>query len=171
MKQLLLAILATTSIAMSSCSKDEGIADNPTTITLAKHWFVRVQGPATTSNYSLFSTRTLTLVEVVDSFGSQRERVLTDTIGLDDHNQLSPTFRSNVRINVTARTFGEGQYRNWQSTDNFILKEGKMIRNGGRSRTGNTVDSIYIRYAFTSAPGVDYILKGHERTGLIADEY
>src|SRR5688500_15116811 len=131
MKQLLLAILATTSIAMSSCSKDEGLEDNPTTLNLAKHWFVRVQARATTSNYSLFSTRTLTVVDIVDTFGSQRERVLTDTIMLDDHNQLSPTFRSNVRINVTARTFGEGQYRNWQSTDNFILKEGKMIRNGG----------------------------------------
>jgi hypothetical protein len=169
MKKLLLAILATASIAMISCSKDEGIEDNPNTITLAKHWFVQVQG--STTGYSLFSTRTTTLVEVVDSFGSQRERVLTDTITLDDHNQLLPTFRSNVRINVTARTFGEGQYRNWQSADNFILKEGKMIRNGGRSRSGNTVDSIYIRYAFASAPTTEYILRGHERTGLIEDEY
>jgi hypothetical protein len=51
-----------------------------------------------------------------------------------------------------------------------ILKEGRIIRNGGRSKSGRTVDSIYLKYAFKSAPSTDYILKGHERTGFIEDE-
>ncbi|HEX6914871.1 MAG TPA: lipid-binding protein [Chitinophagaceae bacterium] len=170
-KKLLVMILAAASIVVVSCSKDEGLADTPNTVTLAKHWFVRVQGPASTSNYALFSTRTTYVTEVVDTFGTQAQRMLADTITLDDHNLLSPTLRANVRISSATRTFGEGMYRNWHSSDSLILKEGKMFRAAARSRSGNTVDSIYLRYAFKSDPTTEYILKGHERTGLLADEY
>jgi hypothetical protein len=172
MKKFLLLALAAASVAIISCSKDEGITDTPTTMTLAKHWFVRVQGPSSTSNYALFSTRTLTIVEVIDTLGTQAARTLTDTITLDDHNLLNPTLRANVRIDVASRTFAAGQYKNWNNTaDSVILKEGKIFKDGGRSKSGNTVDSIYIKYAFKSAPATDYMLKGHARTGLIADEY
>jgi len=172
MKKFLFIALAAVTIALVACSKDEGIPDNPTTLTLAKHWFVRVQGPVTTSDYSLFSTRTTYFTSTIDTNGTQQQRRLTDTITLDDHNLLTPTLRSHVRINVATRTFGEGVYKNWNNTGNsIVIKEGKMVRLGGRSRSGTTVDSIYIRYAFQSAPAVDYVLKGHERTGLLADEY
>ncbi len=172
MKRTLLIFLAVASVVIISCSKDEGLTDTPTTINLAKSWFVRVQGPATTSNYSLFSTRTLTIVSVVDTLGNQQGRVLTDTITLDDHNQFSPTLRANVRLDASSRTFGAGQYKNWNNTaDSVILKEGKIFKDAARSKSGNVVDSIYIKYAFKSAPGIDYLLKGHERTGLVGDEY
>lgn len=172
MNKLLLVILAAVSVAMVSCSKDEGPDDNPNTITLAKNWFVRVQGPTATSNYSLFSTRTFYIVEIPDpTVLSQTTRISADTISLDDHNLLTPTWRANFRIDVATRTFGAGQYKNWNNfADSVILKEGKMIRNGGRSRSGRTVDSIYLRYAFKSAPSTDYLLKGHERTGYVEDE-
>jgi hypothetical protein len=172
MKKLLLLALAITPLVIISCTKDEGISEEPTTINLAKHWFVRVQGPSSTSNYSLFSTRTSFLTEVTDTFGTQNQRMLKDTITLDDHNLLVPSFRSNVKITVASRTFGEGTYKNWSDTTNkFILKEGKIIKSGGKSKTGKTVDSIYLKYTFQSAPGTEYILTGHERTGLQEDEY
>jgi len=172
MKRFLLAFLTIASVVIISCSKDEGLTDTPTTTTLAKHWFVRVQGPAGTSNYSLFSTRTLTIVSVVDTFGNQQGRLLADTIVLDDHNQFSPTLRANVRQDVASRTFGAGTYKNWNNiADSVVLKEGRMFKSGGRSKSGNVVDSIYIRYAFKSDPSIDYLLKGHERSGLVADEY
>lgn len=166
MTKFLSILLAAALVFIISCSKDEGIPDNPTTATLSKEWFVRVQGPAATSNYSLFSTR---VTNFIDSAYAQH--TLADTITLDDHNQLNPTWRANVRINATARTFGAGQYKNWNGTDSVVITEGKIIRNGGRSRSGNTVDSIYIKYAFKSAPATAYILNGHARTGLVADEY
>lgn len=171
MKKLLLLALAAAPFAITSCTKDEGTTETPNTVNLAKHWFVRVQGPSSTSNYSLFSTRTTYLTETTDTFGTQQQRMLADTITIDDHNLLVPTLRSNVRIAVASRTFGEGTYKNWADTSNkFILKEGKIIRLGGRSKSGITVDSIYIKYAFQSAPAVEYILSGHERTGLLQDE-
>jgi len=172
MKRSLFVLLAAISIGLVSCSKDEGIADNPTTVTLNKEWYVRVQGPVTTSNYSIFSTRTLIIVETVDTLGTQQSRTLKDTMILDDHNQLNPSFRSNVRIDAPSRTFGAGQYKNWNTTtDSLIVKEGKMIKDGGRSRSGRVVDSIYIKYAFRSAPAVEYQLKGHARSGYVEDEY
>jgi hypothetical protein len=51
------------------------------------------------------------------------------------------------------------------------VKEGKIIKSGAKSKSGRTVDSIYLKYAFKSAPSVDYTLKGHERTGFTEDEY
>ncbi len=172
MKKLLFILLAAAGFAIISCSKDEGVTDNPNTLTLAKHWFVRIQGPATTSAYTTFSTRTTYYTSVIDTFGTQQQRRLLDTITLDDNNMIRPTFRYHAKINVTTRTFGEGTYKNWNDvTNSIILKEGKMVRLGGRSRSGTAVDSIYIRYAYQSAPAVDYVLTGHERTGLLADEY
>jgi hypothetical protein len=172
MKKLLLVTLAAAGFAIISCSKDEGIPDNPSTLTLAKQWFVRVQGPATTSAYTTFSTRTTYYTSTIDTNGTQQQRRLLDTITLDDNNMITPTFRFHAKINVATRTFGEGTYKNWNNvTNSIILKEGKMVRLGGRSRSGTTVDSIYIRYAYQSAPTVEYILTGHERTGLLADEY
>jgi hypothetical protein len=172
MKKFLLIVLAATSVAIVSCGKDEGPDDNPNTITLAKNWFVRVQGPASTSNYSLFSTRTFYIVEILDTaVRAQSTRISADTISLDDHNLLTPSWRSNFRIDVKSRTFGAGEYKNWNDTLNpVILKEGKIFRDGGMSKSGRTVDSIYLKYAFKSAPSTDYILKGHERTGFIEDE-
>lgn len=172
MKRSLLIVVAALAVTIVACTKDNGTTEIVNTTTLSKHWFVRVQGPSSTSNYTLFSTRSLNIVEVVDTFGTQQSRLLTDTMTLDDHNFLNPTLRANVRIDAPSRTFGAGQYKNWNNTsDSLIVKEGKMIKSGGRSRSGNVVDSIYIRYAFKSAPTVEYQLKGHERTGLLADEY
>lgn len=170
MNKALFSILGIASIIMLGCSKDEGAVDNPSTVNLAKHWFVRVQGPVTTSNYSLFSTRT-TYSTKSDASGGQTETLLTDTITLDDHNLLNPTWRANIRIDAPSRTFGAGEYKNWHGADNVVVKEGKMFRNGGKSRSGRVVDSIYLIYAFKSAPTVNYTLKGHARSGYVADDY
>ena len=171
MKKFLLLALAAVSLAIVSCSDDDGPPDAPDTINLAKHWFVRVQGPMGTSAYSLFSTRTTIITEVVDTLGNQRQRISADTITLDDHNLLTPSVRAHVKINTGTRTFGEGMYRNWNAADSVILKEGRIFRLGGRSKSGSSVDSIYLKYAFKSAPGTEYVLTGHERTGLLQDEY
>lgn len=173
MKKILAFTALIVTIVFAACSKDEGVADNPTTLTLAKKWFVRTSsGTGAPSAYTLFSTRAHYVTVPADAFGNEQQVLRTDTLTLDDHNMLRPTLRANARIVASARTFGAGTYKNWNDTTNaFILKEGKIIRNGGKSRSGTAVDSIYLRYAFQNAPAVEYTLNGHARTGLLKDEY
>jgi hypothetical protein len=49
--------------------------------------------------------------------------------------------------------------------------EGKVIPNGGHSKTGVVVDSIYLKAKFTDDPGHTWEFKGHQRTGFFEDEY
>lgn len=49
--------------------------------------------------------------------------------------------------------------------------EGKIIPNGGHSKTGVVVDSFYLKAKFSDDPGPVYEFKGHGRTGFFEDEY
>lgn len=47
--------------------------------------------------------------------------------------------------------------------------EGKIILGAGRSLSGNTVDSIYLKMEFSDDPGNEYEIKGHYDTGFFSD--
>ena len=49
--------------------------------------------------------------------------------------------------------------------------EGKVIPGGGVSKSGNVVDSIYLKVEFTDDPGTTYEIRGHQRTGFFEDEF
>jgi hypothetical protein len=49
--------------------------------------------------------------------------------------------------------------------------EGKVIPNGGHSKTGVVVDSIFLKMSFSDDPGNVYEFRGHGRTGFFEDEY
>ena len=49
--------------------------------------------------------------------------------------------------------------------------EGKIIADGGVSKTGVVVDSIYIKATFSDDPGTEYEITGHRRTGFVEDDY
>ncbi len=49
--------------------------------------------------------------------------------------------------------------------------EGKVLTGAAHSRSGNVVDSIFLRVEFSDDPGVIYQVRGHQRTGFFEDEY
>ena len=49
--------------------------------------------------------------------------------------------------------------------------EGKVLPKAGKSKSGNNVDSIYLKVEFSDDPGTIYQIKGHQRTGFFEDEY
>lgn len=49
--------------------------------------------------------------------------------------------------------------------------EGKILKGLGVSKSGNKVDSIYLKLEFSDDPGTVYEVKGHQRTGFFEDEY
>ena len=51
------------------------------------------------------------------------------------------------------------------------VANGKVFPKGGNSKSGVSVDSIYMKIEFEDDPGNVYELSGHERTKLIEDEY
>ena len=57
------------------------------------------------------------------------------------------------------------------SGESVKVVEGRVIPDGGHSRSGVLVDSLYIKLEFSDNPGVSYELKGHARTGFFEDEF
>ena len=51
------------------------------------------------------------------------------------------------------------------------ITDGKVLPGLGHTKTGGTVDSIYMKIKFEDDPTHTYELKGHGRTGLFEDEY
>ena len=49
--------------------------------------------------------------------------------------------------------------------------EGKVLPNAGKSKSGGTVDSIYMKLEFSEEAGTIYEVAGHQRTGFFEDEY
>lgn len=61
--------------------------------------------------------------------------------------------------------------QNFEGYESVTVEEGKVIPDAGSSKTGVTVDSIYIRATFTDDPGNTYEMSGHRRTGFEEDDY
>jgi hypothetical protein len=59
----------------------------------------------------------------------------------------------------------------YASGETIDIVEGKVIPNGGHSKTGVVVDSIYLKAQFSDDPGNTWEFKGHQRTGFFEDEY
>lgn len=76
------------------------------------------------------------------------------------------TFASNGAVENIIDVPGQGPQ------GEVTITEGKVIKNGGVSRGGHVVDSIYFRVHFSyDVDGYDIIHSGHKRTGFLEDEY
>lgn len=51
------------------------------------------------------------------------------------------------------------------------IKDGKVFKNGGLSKTKVKTDSIYFKIEFSDAPGDVYHVSGHRRTGFLEDDF
>ena len=78
-----------------------------------------------------------------------------------------------VPANTDAESFGTVD-----SLDNdaypvkMIIKSGKIIPDGGKSKTGVVTDSISFVVGFgDDTPGFEYVVSGHRRTGFVEDDY
>lgn len=80
--------------------------------------------------------------------------------------------KGKLNVNTTNLTFDVSKEANLNDPGStFTITEGKIIKNGGKSKTGVVVDSIYFKAEFSYEPGVIYIHSGHKRTGFEEDNY
>jgi len=93
----------------------------------------------------------------------------------DDGNFWETKFK--VPINLNSLTFGSND--SIQSSFDYgdydvkvLVKNGKIIKNGGKSPSGVASDSIYFEISYgDDDPGVFYQVSGIRRTGFLEDEY
>lgn len=89
---------------------------------------------------------------------------------IDDLNNLK-TFKCKAKIDVSALTFSTQNANNAYSAITVNISNGKVLKNGGLSKTGNVVDSIYMEVEFSDAPGIKNKIAGVARTRWDEDDY
>jgi hypothetical protein len=94
-----------------------------------------------------------------------------NTLWIDDH-QNAYWIKCKVTVNSDG-TFSGSDLPNLNDPGSTVtITEGKIIKNGGTSRGGHVVDSIYFRAHFSyDDEGYDIIHAGHKRTGFLEDEF
>lgn len=89
-------------------------------------------------------------------------------------------FKAKFDVNATNLTFSAmpqtqdvlALNRSTPKVAYIRVVEGKVLSGMGKSKSGNKVDSIYLKVEFTTDdPGKIYEIRGHQRTGFFEDEY
>jgi hypothetical protein len=155
-KKVLVFLMIT--VILSSCSKKPDV-ENTNTYKMSGEWFIRFYtgGAAVTNYHKIISYNTS------DPNSGQ--------IWVDDLN-FQP-FKAKFNVDYGSLTFKPGPgVPNIALTGKTInVIEGKVLPGAGKSKTGVTVDSIYMKLEFSEEAGTIYEVAGHQRTGFFEDEY
>ena len=155
-KKIWLFIIVITAVA--SCSKKPAVEYTPT-YKMAGEWFTRYYqgGSAITTFHKILTYNTS------DPGINQ--------VWVDDPNVW--TFKSKFDVDYNTLSFKSMESANdILHTGNTVkVYEGKVLPNAGVSKSGNKVDSIYLKVEFSDDPGTIYEIRGHQRTGFFEDEY
>lgn len=145
---------------VSSCMKKPDI-EYTSTYKMSGEWFTRffLNGAAVTTHHTFLTYNTS------DPNSNQ--------VWIDDLHQPPYSFRAKFDVDYANLAFkpmtGVANADSLGKTINLI--EGKVIPGGGRSKSGNTVDSIYLKLEFSGRAGSIFEIMGHQRTGFSEDQY
>jgi hypothetical protein len=160
MKKKFLIILHVIGLSMLvlSCSKKPDIGYTPT-YKMAGEWFIELfeDGSQASDFHKIISYNTS------DPNSNQ--------VWVDDLNLWPFKSKLNIDYQNLAFTPMDSAPNIKETGETVKVIEGKVIPQGGHSKAGNIVDSIYLKIEFSDDPGTIYELKGHARTGFLEDEY
>ena len=152
------SIVAASLLLFGSCSKKPDV-EYTSTYKMSGEWFVEYyfDGNAVTDYSKILTYNT------ADPAANQ-EWVVDTTVG---------GFKAKFDVDYSTLSFKPmDSAPNLYNTGNTIkVYEGKVLPGAGHSKSGNTVDSIYLKVEFSDDPGSVYEIKGHARTGFFEDEY
>lgn len=148
-------------LVLSACTKTPDV-ENTVAVKMAGEWFVEYFEDADPSTPITHHSKLLTYNTADPSSGQ---------IWVDDHDVWP--FKAKMNVDYTNLSFGamDNTANTAISGKTIKVYDGKVIPNGGHSKTGNQVDSIYLRLEFSDDPGNIYQVRGHFRTGFFEDEY
>lgn len=160
MNKILLYIFGILLITTVSCIKEPEVWDS-STVDFAGDWWA--EHSDATHNYGM---KGIMSYNTASDNGS--EIWLTDNKHFWDYKVKCP-------VNKADLTFGGVDLVN--AVPNYAIKitikDGKILKNAARSKSGVQVDSIYYKISFSdaSAPDTFYEVKGLRKTGFAEDNY
>lgn len=161
------SVLASTLLILSSCKKNLPDIGGTAAQKMANEWWVTLK------------------LNGVDQYGTHVKIETYNTaandnnIWIDDFPNAATSsgnvwgFKVKAAANFDNLTFNANQVVS--SVPGYGIKvnitNGQVFSGGGRSKTGNVTDSIYMKIQFEDDPGHTYELSGHGRTAFVEDEY
>jgi hypothetical protein len=141
-----------------SCTKTQP-AGATATVAMSNEWWVtlKLNGADLIGTHVAFSTY-------------NTSSNVSDSLWVDDLG-LGYQFKCKVVANPKDLTFSVDSAQNQYYDIRVHIANGKIIKNGGISRTGLTTDSLYMEASFGDDPGDTYIISGTARTRQAADDY
>jgi hypothetical protein len=151
----------------SFVSCDEGGEPDPgktTTGEFAGDWYIDITGIPTPINHALHSTYNTAAND--------------NSMWIDDKKN-GYEIKCKISIDPTNGTFSVKDSPNLYDLDTagnpkskVTITEGKIVKGGGLSKAGHTVDKITFKAYFSyDPPGTIIQYEGHKRTGFKEDEY
>lgn len=154
------ALFVGAALLFSACTKDPEVGRTATE-EMSGEWFVEYYDAA---GHALTDHTTISTYNTSDPASNQ--------VWVDDPD-IWP-FKAKFDVDAQALTFkamsGAVDIANGNGLKIKVL-EGKVLPKAGKSKSGNNVDSIYLKVEFSDDPGTVYQIKGHQRTGFFEDEY
>lgn len=162
LNKLIITSLALIIVAFS-CTKKEEVGST-STVGMAGEWFIEYFDTTDISTPLDHHSKIITYNTSAND-GKQ--------IWVDDPNFWPFKAKMNVDISKLAFTAMDSTFDVVASKTNRIrVIGGKVLPKMGKSKSGNIVDSIYLKVEFLDDdPGVIYEIRGHQRTGFFEDEY
>jgi len=169
MKRTFKPILLLSILAIFATGCDEWGEFEPETIEgheLAGEWYVRY----TVGGQDIYNLGYNTLLTSTTAAADGKEILINDLQHFWD-------FMVKCPMDVGSKTFGLSSDADSLTNlvDGYDIKirvtNGKVIPDGGQSKTGVQVDSIYFEVEFADDPGTIYEISGHGRTGFGDDDY
>jgi len=154
-------------VILSSCTKKPDIEYTPT-YKMSGEWFIRYFSGTTpaTSYHKIITYNT------ADPSGGQ---IWVDALNFQafPSKPFKGNFKGKFDVDYPNLAFkAVSNIPNDANTGKTIkVLEGKVLPGAGKSKTGVTVDSIFMKLEFSEEPGTVYDIAGHQRTGFQEDEY
>jgi Lipid-binding putative hydrolase len=158
MRKILFGIFILVMIFSISCKKDVK-PGNTAAVNAANGWWVTF----TLGGQDVYGLGTFFLSTYNTSAND-------DSIWVDDLGH-SWTFKCKAKVDYNNLTFSTTNAQNQYYNITVNLAEGKILPKAGKSRSGNTTDSIYFKATFSDDPTNTYVISGTARTGFIEDDY
>lgn len=155
-KHISLIVLA--AIAVASCTKKPDV-EYTSTVNMSGEWFTQLYAGGS----AVLPVHKIATYNTSDPNSNQ--------VWVDDLGQWA--FKSKFDVDYSNLLFKAMAAAPNLEIPNETVRviEGKILKGAGVSKSGNSVDSIYLRLEFSDDPGTEYEIKGHQRTGFFEDEY